>query len=105
MSTAANLPDPLNPTSEKKPMSTIGIIGAGTIGRAIATILARHDVPAVLSNSRGPDSLKEIVSALGPSITAGTREEAAAQGIQTGRAALSSMPTTRSRRPCSSLRS
>jgi len=59
----------------------IGIIGAGAIGSAIATILARQGIPATLSNSRGPDSLKDTVRKLGPSITAGTREEAAAKDI------------------------
>ncbi|PXW61478.1 NAD(P)-binding domain-containing protein [Methylobacterium sp. B4] len=62
-------------------MTSIGIIGAGQIGRAIATALARHAIPATLANSRGPDSLAETVAALGPSITAGTREEAASKDI------------------------
>jgi hypothetical protein len=62
-------------------MTSIGIIGAGQIGRAIATALARHAIPATLANSRGPDSLAETVAALGPSIAAGTREEAAAKDI------------------------
>jgi predicted dinucleotide-binding enzyme len=62
-------------------MTSIGIIGAGQIGRAIATALARHAIPATLANSRGPGSLAETVAALGPSITAGTREEAAAKDI------------------------
>jgi predicted dinucleotide-binding enzyme len=60
---------------------TIGIIGSGAIGSAIATILARHGMQATLSNSRGPDSLKDLVRELGPSIQAGSREEAAAQDI------------------------
>jgi predicted dinucleotide-binding enzyme len=62
-------------------MTSIGIIGAGQIGRAIATALARQAIPAKLANSRGPDSLAETVAALGPSITAGTREEAASKDI------------------------
>lgn len=59
----------------------IGIIGAGQIGRAIATALARRGIPAIIANSRGPESLAELVRELGPAITAGTREEAAAQDI------------------------
>jgi predicted dinucleotide-binding enzyme len=55
----------------------IGIIGAGAIGTAIATALARAGIPATLANSRGPESLAALVRELGPSITAGTREEAA----------------------------
>ncbi|WP_029353817.1 NAD(P)-binding domain-containing protein [Bosea sp. 117] len=62
-------------------MPSIGIIGAGNIGRAFATALARNNIPATLSNSRGPDSLKDTVAALGPAIAAGTREEAASKDI------------------------
>lgn len=62
-------------------MPSIGIIGAGNIGRAIASALARNGIAATLANSRGPDSLKEVVAAIGPAITAGTREQAAAQDI------------------------
>jgi len=60
---------------------SIGIIGAGAIGTAFAKNLARHGIPATLSNSRGPDSLKDLVRELGPTIKAGTREEAAAKDI------------------------
>ncbi|MGA1804243.1 NADPH-dependent F420 reductase [Rhizobium sp. HT1-10] len=62
-------------------MTSIGIIGAGNIGRAIATILARKGIAAMLSNSRGPETLAELVASLGPSITAGSREEAASKDI------------------------
>jgi predicted dinucleotide-binding enzyme len=62
-------------------MATIGIIGAGQIGTAIATALARHGIPATLANSRGPESLADTVAALGPSITAGSHEEAASKDI------------------------
>jgi 8-hydroxy-5-deazaflavin:NADPH oxidoreductase len=60
---------------------TIGIIGAGNIGIAFAKTLARAGIDATISNSRGPDSLKDIVRSLGPSIRAGTRESAAAADI------------------------
>ncbi|MFL5066429.1 MAG: NADPH-dependent F420 reductase [Xanthobacteraceae bacterium] len=56
---------------------TIGIIGSGAIGAAFARTLARAGIEATISNSRGPDSLKDLVSELGPVIKAGTREEAA----------------------------
>ncbi|WP_429931748.1 NADPH-dependent F420 reductase [Agrobacterium vitis] len=62
-------------------MTSIGIIGAGNIGRAIATTLARKGIAATLSNSRGPETLAELVASLGPSITAGSREEAASKDI------------------------
>jgi hypothetical protein len=60
---------------------TIGIIGSGAIGTAFATTLARAGIEAIISNSRGPDSLKDIVRELGPSIRAGRREEAAMADI------------------------
>ncbi|MER9235669.1 NAD(P)-binding domain-containing protein [Mesorhizobium sp. M0622] len=60
---------------------TIGIIGSGAIGTAFARTLSRAGVEATISNSRGPDSLKDLVRELGPSIRAGTREEAARADI------------------------
>lgn len=62
-------------------MNSIGIIGAGNIGRAFATALANNNIRATLSNSRGPDSLKDVVADIGPTIEAGTREEAASKDI------------------------
>lgn len=62
-------------------MKTIGIIGAGNIGAAFARALAKHNIPAIISNSRGPESLASLVQTLGPGVRAGTREEAAAQDI------------------------
>jgi len=60
---------------------TIGIVGSGAIGAAFARTLARAGIQATISNSRGPDSLKELVRDLGPSIKAGTREEAARSDV------------------------
>ena len=60
---------------------SIGIIGAGNIGQAFARTLARADIKATISNSRGPDSLKELVRSLGSSIEPGTREQAASADI------------------------
>jgi 8-hydroxy-5-deazaflavin:NADPH oxidoreductase len=60
---------------------TIGIIGAGLIGAAFARRLAQANVPAVLSNSRGPDSLADLVADIGGPVRAGTRDEAAAQNL------------------------
>ena len=56
---------------------TLGIIGAGNIGLAIAKTLARAGIAATIANSRDPDSLKDSVGPLGPTIKAVTREEAA----------------------------
>ncbi|WP_321877680.1 NADPH-dependent F420 reductase [Paraburkholderia bannensis] len=62
-------------------MTTIGIIGAGAIGSAFARALARKGLKAIISNSRGPASLMDLSREIGPSITPGTREQAAAQDI------------------------
>lgn len=62
-------------------MTSIGIIGAGHIGRAFATALAAKGIEAVIANSRGPETLAALVADLGPAIRAGTRDEAAAQDI------------------------
>lgn len=59
----------------------IGIIGAGNIGSNFAKALGRAGIDAVISNSRGPDTLKDLAREAGPSIRAGTREEAATQNI------------------------
>lgn len=62
-------------------MNSIGIIGAGAIGSAIAKALAAKGIDVVIANSRGPQSLAELVQSLGPTVKAGTREDAAAQDI------------------------
>jgi 8-hydroxy-5-deazaflavin:NADPH oxidoreductase len=55
-----------------------GMIGAGTLSRAIAgqAIRAGHEV--VFSNSRGPETLGDLVNAFGPQASAGTVAEAGA---------------------------
>lgn len=60
---------------------TIGIIGAGNIGVAIARTLARAGIEAMIANSRGPDSLRSAVAEIGGPIKAATREQAAAADI------------------------
>jgi 8-hydroxy-5-deazaflavin:NADPH oxidoreductase len=72
---------------------TIGIIGAGLIGTAVARQLARANVPAVLSNSKGPESLVDLVADIGGPIRAGTRDEAAAQDMVLVAVPWSKIPT------------
>ena len=60
---------------------SIGIIGAGRIGKAMAQIANRAGRPVVISNSRGPASLVSVVEELGGGVTAGTVTEAAAADI------------------------
>jgi len=48
----------------------IGIIGAGEIGKAFATRAAAAGYEIMISNSRGPESLREFASSLGDSVSA-----------------------------------
>ena len=56
----------------------IGTIGAGAFAQAFAKRAVKAGYKVKLSNSRGPDTLRETVNQLGPGATAATREEAAA---------------------------
>lgn len=60
---------------------SIGIIGAGDLGTNLAKALAGRGLSAMISNSRGPDSLAALAQELGPTIKAVTREEAARADI------------------------
>ena len=61
-------------------MTTWGFIGSGNIGSTVArlAIAAGHDV--VLSNSRGPGTLEDLVADLGPHARAALAQEAATAG-------------------------
>ena len=61
-------------------MTTIGFIGSGKIGGTVARLAVAAGYDVVLSNSRGPDTLKELVDELGPRARAGTPAEAATAG-------------------------
>ena len=56
----------------------IGTIGAGDFAQAFAKRALKAGHKVKLSNSRGPDSLRETVNRLGPGAIAATKEEAAA---------------------------
>lgn len=58
-------------------INTVGIIGAGAIGQAMAKRLVAAGLEVILSNSRDPGSLAPVINALGPLARAGTRHEAA----------------------------
>ena len=58
-------------------MSTLGIIGAGHIGGQVARLAVAHGYSVVISNSRGPETLAELVRELGPKARAATPLEAA----------------------------
>ena len=58
-------------------MKTIGLIGAGHIGSQVARLAVRSGYDVVISNSRGPETLADLVAELGPKARAATPEEAA----------------------------
>ncbi len=61
-------------------MTSIGLIGSGNIGQAIAKQAIAHGHEVVLSNSRGPETLAELVAELGTQASAATAEDAAVTG-------------------------
>ena len=61
-------------------MTTIGIIGAGEVGRHIARAAIASGYDIVVANSRGPQTLADLVEQLGPSARAATAADAAAAG-------------------------
>jgi 8-hydroxy-5-deazaflavin:NADPH oxidoreductase len=71
--------DPVRPASDRT--GTVGIIGAGHIGQALARTALRAGREVVIANSRGPESLAPVVAALGAGVSAGTVVQAAAAGI------------------------
>jgi len=60
---------------------TFGIIGAGNIGQSMALQLTKAGYPVILGNTKGPESLREIVAGLGANATAGTTKQAAEADI------------------------
>jgi predicted dinucleotide-binding enzyme len=60
---------------------TIGIIGAGHIGQALARTALRAGRKVLIANSRGPESLAAVVAALGEGVSAGTVRDAATPAI------------------------
>jgi 8-hydroxy-5-deazaflavin:NADPH oxidoreductase len=59
-------------------MTTVGLIGSGRIGGTVAKLAVAAGHPVILSNSRGPETLRDLASQLGPLARAGTGDEAAA---------------------------
>jgi predicted dinucleotide-binding enzyme len=61
-------------------MTTIGFIGSGMIGGTLARLAIAAGYDVVLSNSRGPQTLADLVSELGPRARSATVAEAAEAG-------------------------
>lgn len=59
----------------------VGIIGAGTLGSSVARLLTRSGISVTIANRRGPESLAGLVRDIGPSVKAGTVDEAASAPI------------------------
>jgi len=60
---------------------TVGTIGAGKVAQTIARFALAAGDQVILSNSRGGESLTELVSELGPNASAGAVAEAAKADI------------------------
>ena len=61
-------------------MTTLGIVGAGHIGSTVARLAVDAGVDVVIANSRGPETLADLVADLGPHARAAGAEEAATVG-------------------------
>ncbi|MCT9113545.1 NADPH-dependent F420 reductase [Streptomyces mirabilis] len=59
---------------------SIGFIGSGMIGGSLARLAVAAGLDVVLSNSRGPETLADLVAELGDQARAATTEEAAKAG-------------------------
>lgn len=58
-------------------MKRIGIIGSGSIGSAVARLAVAADYDVLIANSRGPESLTDLIDELGPRAQAGDVRAAA----------------------------
>jgi predicted dinucleotide-binding enzyme len=58
-------------------MTTVGLIGSGSIGGTVAKLAVDAGYDVVLSNSRGPETLQELCAELGPQARAARGAECA----------------------------
>ncbi len=61
-------------------MATVGFIGSGRIGGTVARLSVAAGHMVILSNSRGPETLKDLVTELGPMARACAVNDAAEDG-------------------------
>jgi predicted dinucleotide-binding enzyme len=55
---------------------TYAIIGTGLVGATLARFFAAKDIPVLIANSRGPETLAKVAAAIGPGVKAVTVAEA-----------------------------
>src|SRR6476659_797492 len=67
----------VNPEADR----SVGLIGAGRIGQAMARIARRAGRQVVIANRHAPESLTAVVDALGEGVSAGTFSDASAADI------------------------
>ncbi|MDX6216538.1 MAG: 8-hydroxy-5-deazaflavin:NADPH oxidoreductase [Frankiales bacterium] len=60
-------------------MSTIGFVGSGNVGQALARAVIGRGHEAIMSNSRGPSTLSALTESLGQRARAGSTAEAVEQ--------------------------
>jgi predicted dinucleotide-binding enzyme len=60
--------------------STIGFIGSGHIGSQLARLAVANGYHVIMSNSRGPETLQDLIGELGDAARAGSVEDAAREG-------------------------
>ena len=65
---------------EDGPVRTIGFIGSGSIGSTLARLAVAAGYDVVMSNSRGPETLGDLATELGPHARAADVPSAAAAG-------------------------
>jgi predicted dinucleotide-binding enzyme len=61
---------------------SLSIIGAGRMGRVLAGLAVAADIDVIVSNSRGPSSLADLVAELGDGARAATPAQAAAAATE-----------------------
>ena len=60
---------------------TYAIIGSGTVGVTLARLFAAKNIPIRIANSRGPETLGDLATELGSSVTPVTVAEAVATDV------------------------
>jgi 8-hydroxy-5-deazaflavin:NADPH oxidoreductase len=70
----------MRPEFASSDLTTIGFVGSGNLGGTVARLAVAAGYQVVLSNSRGPQTLRDLVGELGPPARAASPLEAAAAG-------------------------